>query len=205
MSSLASWTQEYYIRHKDGRTVDSNAERQKVSRCLVAAVERRATHVRLDDHSYPPSHFAAGGSLTHGVAHWHVVQGMRVEVRAADRSGLLSDFTRVLREHGLSLLRVELKRHKDQAVGIFYLVTDTGGEVRTEAVRAVQTRVAEMDISLDIVKEAPGWPPVRKTSVPAPPVAGPQQAQERPRPSLGSLLWSHLGKLSNNFSNIRSS
>ncbi|CAL4927114.1 unnamed protein product [Urochloa decumbens] len=165
--------QEYYIRHKDGRTVDSNAERQKVARCLVAAVERRATH------------------------------GMRVEVRAADRSGLLSDFTRVLREHGLSLLRVELKRHKDEAVGIFYLVTDTGGEVRSEAVRAVQTRVAEMDISLNIVKEAPGWPPVRKTSVPAPPVGGPQ-AQERPRPSLGTLLWSHLGKLSNNFSSIRS-
>ena len=77
---------------------------------------------------------------------------------------------------------------------------DTGGEVRTEAVRAVQARVAEMDVSLDIVKEAPGWPPVRKTSVPAPPAAGQQQAQERPRPSLGSLLWSHLGKLSNNFS-----
>ncbi|CAN6281545.1 unnamed protein product [Urochloa humidicola] len=165
--------QEYYIRHKDGRTVDSSAERQKVARCLVAAVERRATH------------------------------GMRVEVRAADRSGLLSDFTRVLREHGLSLLRVELKRHKDEAVGIFYLLTDTGGEVRAEAVRAVQTKVAEMDISLDIVKEAPGWPPVRKTSVPAPPVAGPH-AQERPRPSLGTLLWSHLGKLSNNFGYIRS-
>ncbi|KAF8674313.1 hypothetical protein HU200_048141 [Digitaria exilis] len=166
--------QEYYIRHKDGRTVDSNAERQKVSRCLVAAVERRATH------------------------------GMMVEVRAADRSGLLSDFTRVLREHGLSLLRVELKRHKDEAIGIFYLVTDTGGEVCTEAVRAVQVRVAEMDISLDIVREAPGWPPVRKTSVPAPPVAGQLAAQERPRPSLGSLLWSHLGKLSNNLSYIRS-
>jgi len=190
--------QEYYIRHKDGRTVDSNAERQKVSRCLVAAVERRATHVRLDHPS--PSLYLAGASLTRGVAHWHVVQGMRVEVRAADRSGLLSDFTRVLREHGLSLLRVELKRHKDEATGVFYLVTDTGGEVRTEAVRAVQARVAEMDVSLDIVKEAPGWPPIRKTSVPAPPAAGQQQAQERPRPSLGSLLWSHLGKLSNNFS-----
>ncbi|TVU45258.1 hypothetical protein EJB05_04739 [Eragrostis curvula] len=164
--------QEYYIRHKDGRTVDSHAERQKVSRCLRSAVERRATH------------------------------GVKVEVRANDRSGLLSDFTRVLREHGLSLLRVELKRHKDDAFGIFYLVTDTGGEVRAEAVRAVQDRVQEMDISLDVVKEAPGWPPVRKTTVPALPVAG--QAQEGQRPSLGSLLWSHLGKLSNNFGYISS-
>jgi hypothetical protein len=39
--------QEYYIRHKDGRTVDSSSERQKVSRCLVAAVERRGSNVRL--------------------------------------------------------------------------------------------------------------------------------------------------------------
>ncbi|KAK3146203.1 hypothetical protein QOZ80_3BG0262970 [Eleusine coracana subsp. coracana] len=166
--------QEYYIRHKDGRTVDSHAERQKVSRSLRSAVERRATH------------------------------GVKVEVRANDRSGLLSDFTRVLREHGLSLLRVELKRHKDEAFGIFYLVTDTGGEVRAEAVRAVQAAVQEMDISLDVVNEAPGWPPVRKTSVPAPPVVGLGQNQERQRPSLGSLLWSHLGKLSNNFSYISS-
>lgn len=127
---------------------------------------------------------------------------MKVEVRANDRSGLLSDFTRVLREHGLSLLRVELKRHKDEAFGIFYLVTDTGGEVRPDAVREVQAAVQEMDISLDVVNEAPGWPPVRKTSVPTPTVAG--QDQERPRPSLGSLLWSHLGKLSNNFGSISS-
>lgn len=44
---IMEWMQEYYIRHKDGRTVDSHAERQKVSRSLRSAVERRATHVRL--------------------------------------------------------------------------------------------------------------------------------------------------------------
>uniref|UniRef100_A0A0E0D641 ACT domain-containing protein ACR n=1 Tax=Oryza meridionalis TaxID=40149 RepID=A0A0E0D641_9ORYZ len=179
------WTQEYYIRHKDGRTVDSNAERQKVSRCLVAAVERRASH------------------------------GAKVEVRAADRSGLLSDFTRMLREHGLSLLRVELKRRKDETVGTFYLVTDAGGEVRAEALHAVRARVGKVGISFEVAKDAPGWPPVRKTSVPAPPaeaapaVATPAappaaEGQERPRSSLGSLLWSHLGKLSNNFGYIKS-
>ncbi|KAL5210605.1 hypothetical protein ABZP36_006228 [Zizania latifolia] len=162
--------QEYYIRHKDGRTMDSNAERQKVSRCLVAAVERRASH------------------------------GAKVEVRAADRSGLLSDFTRMLREHGLSLLRMELKRQKDEAIGTFYLVTDSGGEVRAEALHAVRTRVAEIGISFEVAKDAPGYPPVRKTSVPAPsPAEAAAQAHERPRSSLGSLLWSHLGKLSNNF------
>lgn len=121
-------------------------------------------------------------------------------MRAADRSGLLSDFTRTLREHGLSLLRVELKRQKEDAVGTFFLVTDTGGEVRPEALCAVRTRVAEMGISLDVAKGAPGWPPVRKTRALAPSAAD----QERPRSSLGSFLWSHLGKLSNNFGYIRS-
>jgi len=33
--------------HHGRRNINSSAERQKVSRCLVAAVERRATHVRL--------------------------------------------------------------------------------------------------------------------------------------------------------------
>lgn len=133
---------------------------------------------------------------------WHhvLVQGVRVEVRAPDRSGLLSDFTRMLREHGLSLLRVEIKRQKEEAIGTFFLVTDTGGEVRPEALCAVRTRVAEMGISLDVAKGAPGWPPVKKTRAPATSTAD----QDRPRSSLGSLLWSHLGKLSNNFGLIRS-
>jgi predicted amino acid-binding ACT domain protein len=130
------------------------------------------------------------------------LQGVKVEVRSNNRSGLLSDFTRVLREHGLSLLRVELKRYREEAFGIFYLVTDTVCEVRAEAVLEVQIAVHEIGISLDVVKEAPGWPPVRKTNVPAVPVAG--QAQERPRPSHGSLLWSHLGRLSNNLGSISS-
>jgi hypothetical protein len=134
---------------------------------------------------------------------WHVLQGAKVEVRAADRSGLLSDFSRVLREHGMSLLRAELKRQKDEAIGTFYLVTDSGGQVRPDALRAVRTRVSEMGISLDIITEAPGWPPVRKTSVPALAHAAGQD-QERPRSSLGTLLWSHLGKISNNFGYIRS-
>ncbi|BAS86207.1 Os03g0729800 [Oryza sativa Japonica Group] len=207
--------QEYYIRHKDGRTVDSNAERQKVSRCLVAAVERRASHVRL---IIAILHFSPVGysyARRHGRSLTMFPQGAKVEVRAADRSGLLSDFTRMLREHGLSLLRVELKRRKDEAIGTFYLVTDAGGEVRAEALHAVRARVGKVGISFEVAKDAPGWPPVRKTSVPAPPaeaapaVATPAappaaEGQERPRSSLGSLLWSHLGKLSNNFGYIKS-
>jgi UTP:GlnB (protein PII) uridylyltransferase len=192
--------QEYYIRHKDGRTVDTHAERQKVTRSLRSAVERRGTHVsRL--YQFFSTCFLSPPPFADKCRRF--LQGLKVELRANDRSGLLSDFTKVLREHGLSLLRIELKRYKDEAFGVFYLVTDAGGEVRAEAVRPVQATLQAMDISLDVVKEAPACPPVRKTSVPAPPVAG--QVQERARPSLGSLLWSRLGKLSDNFGHIISS
>lgn len=39
--------QEYYIRHMDGRTLDTEGEKQKVIRCLEAAIERRAARVRI--------------------------------------------------------------------------------------------------------------------------------------------------------------
>ena len=39
--------QEYYIRHMDGRTLDTEVEKQRVIRCLEAAIERRATQVRM--------------------------------------------------------------------------------------------------------------------------------------------------------------
>lgn len=37
--------QEYFIRHKDGCTLDTENERHKLSLCLIAAIERRISHV----------------------------------------------------------------------------------------------------------------------------------------------------------------
>lgn len=37
--------QEYFIRHKDGFTLDTECERHKLTQCLIAAVERRVSHV----------------------------------------------------------------------------------------------------------------------------------------------------------------
>ncbi|URD88861.1 ACT domain [Musa troglodytarum] len=37
--------QEFYIRHKDGSPISSEAERQRMIQCLEAAIERRATEV----------------------------------------------------------------------------------------------------------------------------------------------------------------
>ena len=42
---LVNFFQEFYIRHKDGSPISSEAERQRVIQCLEAAVERRASEV----------------------------------------------------------------------------------------------------------------------------------------------------------------
>ncbi|KAL7221707.1 hypothetical protein ACSBR1_023617 [Camellia fascicularis] len=39
---------EYYIQHVDGCTLDSETKRRRVAQCLVAAMERRASHVRIE-------------------------------------------------------------------------------------------------------------------------------------------------------------
>lgn len=39
------YKQEYYIRHMDGRFLDSEAEKQRVIKCLEAAIERRVSDV----------------------------------------------------------------------------------------------------------------------------------------------------------------
>ncbi|KAI3410233.1 AT-hook motif nuclear-localized protein [Psidium guajava] len=58
---------EFYIRHMDGTPISSEPERQRVVQCLQASVERRAS------------------------------KGVRLELCAADRVGLLAEVTRTFR------------------------------------------------------------------------------------------------------------
>lgn len=41
-----SW-QEYFIRKNDGCTLDEESEKHKLTQCLIAAIERRVSHVHL--------------------------------------------------------------------------------------------------------------------------------------------------------------
>ncbi|KAI3975807.1 hypothetical protein MKX01_030600 [Papaver californicum] len=63
--------QEYYIRKRDGYTLDSERERQKVRQYLVAAAERRVSN------------------------------GVKLDVCTKNRVGLLSDIANVFRENGI--------------------------------------------------------------------------------------------------------
>ncbi|KAK8537416.1 hypothetical protein V6N13_042347 [Hibiscus sabdariffa] len=78
--------QEYYIRHIDGSPVKSDAERQRVTQCLEAAIARR------------------------------VSEGLKLELRTTDTVGLLSDVTRIFRENGLTVTRAEVTTKAGKAV-----------------------------------------------------------------------------------------
>ncbi|XP_042433759.1 ACT domain-containing protein ACR6-like isoform X1 [Zingiber officinale] len=70
--------QEYYIRHTDGLPISSESERQRLIKCLKAAIERRAS------------------------------EGLELELQTEDRGGFLSEITRIFRENGLTIRRAEI-------------------------------------------------------------------------------------------------
>ncbi|XP_010250636.1 PREDICTED: ACT domain-containing protein ACR4-like [Nelumbo nucifera] len=105
--------QEYYIRHKDGYPIRSEAERQRLVHCLEAAVQRRST------------------------------EGIRLELCIEDRIGLLSDVTRIFRENGLSVTRAEVTTRGSQAVNSFYVTDSSGNPVKSETIESVRSEIGQ--------------------------------------------------------------
>lgn len=106
--------QEYYIRHLDDRAASSGEERERLRRGLEAAIQRRYT------------------------------EGLRLELCCEDRVGLLSDVTRVFREHGLSVTHAEVGTRGARAANVFYVVDASSGEpVQAQAVAAVRAEIGE--------------------------------------------------------------
>ncbi|XP_008804003.2 ACT domain-containing protein ACR8-like [Phoenix dactylifera] len=103
--------QEFYIRHKDGSPISSEAERQRVIQCLQAAIERRAS------------------------------EGLRVELCTVDRPGLLADITRTFRENGLFVTRAEVSTKGDMASNFFYVIDAAGKAADHDAIEAVRQRI----------------------------------------------------------------
>eukprot|EP00250_Pteridium_aquilinum_P002023 c12234_g1_i1 orf=315-1673(+) len=137
--------QEYYIRHNDGCTLNSDAERRRVIQCLRAAIERR------------------------------VSEGLRLELCTSDRVGLLSDVTRIFREHGLSVTRADVSTRGNNAINIFYVTDAAGNRVDVKAIEALRREIGQ---ALLKVTEVPLY-------ASSPPQA---EAQSRSIFSLASLL-----------------
>ncbi|TQE14356.1 hypothetical protein C1H46_000275 [Malus baccata] len=121
--------QEYFVRHKDGSTLNTGSERHKLTLCLVAAIERRIPQVCP---FIRPLHLTILKYDLSSIARLHYgkrkfLQELRLDLCAKNRMGLLSDVTRVLREYGLSLSRISLGIRGEKAVGSIY-VTEASGQ-----------------------------------------------------------------------------
>ncbi|XP_073146364.1 ACT domain-containing protein ACR3 [Henckelia pumila] len=128
-------SQEYFIRHMDGRTLDTQGEKEKVIKCLEAAIRRRTS------------------------------EGLSLEICAKDRVGLLSEVTRVLRENGLSVTRAGVSTVGEEAMNVFYVNDGSGNPVdakiiealRKEIGRTMRVNVKKAPIDVKAAAEGGGW------------------------------------------------
>lgn len=127
------------------------------------------------------------------------VQGRRLDVCTEDDTGLLSEVTRIFRETGLSIARAEVDVHDKKAIGTFYLKDTSGNPASREDLERVRPEIGGSTIVDPAV--SPGSSPSRTSNN-----GSRLQKKEEQRPgkfSLGSLLWTHIEKLSSNFSHIK--
>ncbi|KAG2580258.1 ACT domain-containing protein ACR4-like [Panicum virgatum] len=118
--------QEYYIRHLGDSAGSSGEDRDRLCRALEAAIERRYT------------------------------EGLRLELCCEDRVGLLSDVTRIFREHGLSVTHAEVETRGARAANVFYVVDASGQPVQGQAVEAVRAEIGEHVLSVREPADAAG-------------------------------------------------
>ncbi|CAJ2635246.1 unnamed protein product [Trifolium pratense] len=155
--------QEYFIRNKGSSNLDNETEKQRLTLCLIAAIERRASH------------------------------GLKIDIRTQDKTGLLSNATRLIRENGLSITRVEFGVQGETAIGSLY-VSDCSGQDANENIAELMKR--EIGESIVLVRNSP-------YSVSESSSSSNNSRDVIPRFSIGSMIWSHLERLSNNFIPIR--
>ncbi|KAM0942724.1 putative [Protein-PII] uridylyltransferase [Dioscorea sansibarensis] len=100
--------QEYYIRHNEGFILNSEHEKQRVAKCLQAAIERR------------------------------VCEGVRLELCAKTSVGLLPYITRILREYGLTVTRADIETDGGKTRNVFYVKNISGNEVNMDVLESMQ-------------------------------------------------------------------
>ncbi|OIT21856.1 PREDICTED: ACT domain-containing protein ACR1 [Nicotiana attenuata] len=167
--------QEYYVRHKNGWTLDSESERRRLTQNLMAATERRVSH------------------------------GLRLDVSTQNRVGLLSDVTRVFRENGLSISRAEIGIQGEKAVGTFYVKDASGQAVNPETLETVRREIGGTVLVVNkSLGKSTSQPTSSSNTSPSVSTSHSSSKQDKPGFSLGSLLWSQVEWLSSNFRPIKS-
>lgn len=122
------------------------------------------------------------------------MQGLRLELCCEDRVGLLSDVTRIFREHGLSVTHAEVETRGARAANVFYVVDASGMPVQAQAVDAVRAEIGEQVLFVRELQQDAG-------AGPKSPVGG---AGGGGRRSLGNMIRSRSEKFLYNLGLIRS-
>ncbi|XP_039119865.1 ACT domain-containing protein ACR8-like [Dioscorea cayenensis subsp. rotundata] len=121
--------QEFYVRNSDGKIIGTEEEKERVVKNLRAGIERRAE------------------------------KGLRLEICAEDRHGLLADVTRVLRENGLSITMAEVMRMEEKVVKSVFYVDDVAGcnLVSDKVIEMVKERMGNGSLKVgEVVKKTLG-------------------------------------------------
>ncbi|XP_004498367.1 ACT domain-containing protein ACR3-like isoform X2 [Cicer arietinum] len=106
-------SQEYFIRHVDGCTLDTEGEKERVIKCIEAAIQRR------------------------------VSEGVSLELCAKDRVGLLSEVTRILRENGLTVCRAGVSTIGEKGLNVFYVRDAYGNPVDMKIIEALNKEIGQ--------------------------------------------------------------
>ncbi|KAK1374762.1 ACT domain-containing protein ACR8-like [Heracleum sosnowskyi] len=102
---------EFFVRHTNGLPISSEAEKQFVSLCLRAAIERRAS------------------------------EGVWLELRAEDRPGSLAEIMRTFGEYGLNVARAEISTPCKIARNSFYVTDAVGNAADTKMIESVRQKI----------------------------------------------------------------
>lgn len=117
------------------------------------------------------------------------MQGVRVELCAYSRVGLLSDITRVLRENGLAVVRADIATQGEKSMSAFYVRDIAGNHVDLNFIKSMKTQMGAIDLA--VMEE-------NTNSRPPPP----SSSTERPKFSIGEMLKSHIERFSHSFVTI---
>ncbi|CAJ1943039.1 unnamed protein product [Sphenostylis stenocarpa] len=122
-SNTSMADQEYFVRPKGSLKLDNESERQKLSLCLIAAIERRVSH------------------------------GLKMDIHTENRAGLLSKVTRVISENGLSITKMDIGVEGETATGSFHVANCSGEDVNPNIAELVRRETGGKHPSIDIFSD----------------------------------------------------
>ena len=116
--------------------------------------------------------------------------------------GLLSDITRVFRENGLSISAIDVGTNGERAVGSIYVTDASRHDVDVDP-QMLELVLKEIGGSVAIV-QGPSNRDDQTSSSRVDQGTKVTRVEDKPKFSLGNLLWSQLERLSSNFGSIKS-